>query len=118
MVIHIFSDMPVDEEHVKQAIRDHCAQMRKNNRREMMIETFREISLGILGLVFLSLWFFLSATHDSIWMEVLSIMGWVAVWEATSIAIMRRPELYHVNKLYDHASKAQIVIDVVEDTAA
>ena len=45
-------------------------------------------------------------------MEVLSIMGWVAIWEATSIAIMRRPELIHVQKTYDRASKAQIIVDV------
>ena len=45
-------------------------------------------------------------------MEVLSIMGWVAIWEATSIAIMRRPELYHVGKTYDRASKARIIVDV------
>ena len=114
LVIHIFTDTPVDEERVKKAIRDHCEQEKSNNQHEIMLETFREICLAVLGLIFLSLWAFLSASHDNMWMEVLSIMGWVAVWEATSIAILRRPELYNVRKTYDHASKAQIIIDVAE----
>lgn len=62
-----------------------------------------------MGLALLTLWFFLARTHDNFWMEVLSIMGWVAIWEATSIAIMRRPELSYLKKTYCKASKAKIV---------
>ena len=112
--IHVFSDTPVNEERVKQAIRGHCEQERANNRHEILLETLRELALAFLGLVFLSLWFFLSATHESVWMEVLSIMGWVAVWEAASIAIMSRPHLHIVNKIYKRASNAQIIVDVTE----
>lgn len=32
LVIHIFSDTPVNEERVKQAIRDHCEQEMSNKR--------------------------------------------------------------------------------------
>ena len=112
LVIHVVSDTPVDEERVKQVLRSHCEQEKSNNRYEMRQETFREICLAVLGVIFLSLWVFLSATREGVWMEVLSIMGWVAVWEATSIAIMRRPELYHVKKTYDRVSKARIVVEV------
>ena len=118
LVIHIFSDTPVNEKRVKQAIRDHCNQAMSNNRHEMMLETVREICLAVLGLILLSLWFLLSASIENMWMEVLSIMGWVAIWEATSIAIMTRPELYHVRKTYDRASKAKIIIDVAPNTEA
>lgn len=118
LVVHIFSDTPVNEERVKRAIRGHCEQEKSNNQREIMIETFREICLAVLGLILLSLWAFLSASHEGMWMEVLSIMGWVAIWEATSIAILRRPELYHVRKTYDRASKAKIIIDVTKGAEA
>ena len=114
LVIHIYSDTPVNEERVKQAIRDYCAQEKSNNRHEGRVETLKEVALGILGLLFLSLWFILSATHENVWMEVLSIVGWVAVWEATSIAIMSRPELFIENRMLDRASKAQIIVEVVQ----
>ena len=113
--VHVFSDEPVSEERVKQALRDHCEQQRSNIKHELKLETYREICLGVLGLILLSFWFFLSQSREGIWMEVLSIMGWVAIWEATSIAIMRRPELHLLKKTYDHASKAQIVIDVAKE---
>ena len=113
-VIHIFSDTPVNEERVKQAVRGHCEQERDNIRHEMKLETLKEVSLGLLGVGFLLLWFFLSSSMDGVLPEVISIMGWVAVWEATSIAIMQRPELYRLKKTYEQASKAQIVIDVTE----
>ena len=117
LVIRIISDAPVDEARVKQAIRDHCALERSKNRREMGMETFREICLAVVGLIFLSLWYFLSASMENMWMEVLNIMGWVAIWEATSIAIMRRPELYHVSKTYNRASKAKIIFEVADETS-
>ena len=113
-VIHIYSDMPVNEEHVKMAIRNHCEQESNNNKHRMKLETLREIALAIVGLIFLSIWFFLSSSREGVLMEVLSIMGWVAIWEATSIAIIRRPELYFVKKIYEHALKAQIVIHDTE----
>ena len=111
-VVHVFSDTPVNEERVKQAIRDHCEQEKQNNQRAILTETTKEVALAAVGILLLMLWFILSSSQDSVWMEVLSIMGWVAIWEATSIAIMRRPELIHVQKTYDRASKAQIIVDV------
>lgn len=117
LVIRIISDAPVDEARVKRAIREHCALERSKNRREMGMETFREICLAVVGLIFLSLWYFLSASMENMWMEVLNIMGWVAIWEATSIAIMRRPELYHVSKTYKRASKAKIIFEVADETS-
>ena len=113
-VIHIYSDTPVNEERVKKVIRDHCEQEKANSKHEIKMETYREITLAIVGVVLLSIWFVLSASIESVWMEIISIMGWVAVWEATSIAIMRRPELHFTSKKYDIASRAEIIFDVVE----
>lgn len=118
LVVHIISDIPVNEEHVRQAIRDHCEQEMNNIRHEMKVETFKEVPLVILGLFFLTLWFFLSPSKEGIWMEILSIMGSVVIWEAVSIAIMRRPEHFARKKLYERASRAEIVFEVTENTQA
>ena len=61
-IVHIYSDTPVNEEHVIQAIRGKCEQESVNNKHEIMLETFRELMLVILGLVFLSLWIFTSSS--------------------------------------------------------
>ena len=55
--------------------------------------TMKEVYLAIIGVVILSLWLYLSATMENVRVEILSIMGWIAIWEAFSIAIMQRPEL-------------------------
>ncbi len=116
--VHIFTDKPINKEHVQQAIRAYCTQERSNNLHEMKIETLREVVLILLGVLFLALYFYLSSTYEGVWMEVLSIIGGVAVWEAASIAILSRPGLYRVEKIYDQASHAEIIIDVVEPAAS
>ena len=111
--VHIFSDEPVNEERVRNAIRRHCETEAENVRHLYKLELRKEICLAILGLMLLSLWFFLSRRFDSVWMEVLSIMGWVAIWEATSIAIMRQPELVHLKRTCKQAANSNIIFDVV-----
>ena len=106
----------MDEERGKDAIRDHWEQEMSNAKQEMKSETKRQICLGIIGVTFITIWFFLSATVESVWMEILSIMGWVAVWEATSIAIMRKPELHLRKKIYERASKAEILFDIKDSS--
>ena len=78
------------------------------------METIREIVLTIMGLVFIPVCYFLIPSDDGILLEILSILGWVAIREAASIAIMRRPELIVVNRICDSVSKAQVIIDVAE----
>lgn len=109
--IHVFSDTPVNENHIKDAIREHCSQEMENIRFISKIETFKELSLGLLGSVILTLWFVLSNYTEGVYLEILTIIGWVAIWEAAGGALIKRPELYHQKKLYDLASKAEIIIE-------
>ena len=41
----------------------------------------------------LSIWLVLAPKFESVGIEVVSIMGWVCIWEAATIAFMERPEL-------------------------
>ena len=41
----------------------------------------------------LSIWFYLSRNDENVNLEVLSIVGCVTIWEATSIVIMGRHDL-------------------------
>lgn len=110
--IHIFSDTPVNETHVKDAIRDHCLHEKGIIQYLSKLETHKMQSLGILGILILSAWYVLSHYMDGVFLEILTIMGWVAIWEATSGAILKHPELYHFRKKYELALKAEIIIEV------
>ena len=91
-------------------------QEKSNIKKTSKSETVKEICLYALGIALLAVWFVLaSQSKEGVWMEVLSIMGWVAVWEATSIVIMKRPELRLLQKAYDAASKSDIFFSVNED---
>jgi hypothetical protein len=70
-------------------------------------------ALGILGLLFLSASYVLSHYREGVFVEVLTIIGWVAIWEATAGVILRRPGLYHDRKKYEYMLKTDIIIDVL-----
>ena len=81
----------------------------------------KEIGLALFGVLILGLWAYLSVTSQSLGMvrsEILSIIGWVAIWEATSIAIMELPEMTVMRKTYDKIINAQILFHVVPDQDA
>ena len=74
----------------------------------------KEIGLALFGVLILGLWAYLSVTSQSLGMvrsEILSIIGWVAIWEAASISIMQRPELVFMRKAFERIINAQIIID-------
>ena len=110
--IHIFSDTPVNENHIIDAIHEHCSQEIESIRFNSKIEGFKELSLGLLGTIILTIWFVLSHITEGVFLEILTIIGWVAIWEATGSAILKRPELYHQRKIFELASKAKIIIEV------
>ena len=77
--------------------------------------TMKEVYLAIIGVVILSLWLYLSATMENVRVEILSIMGWVCVWEATSIAVLQRPELHRMQLNIERLTGSQIVFHVADD---
>ena len=110
--LQIFSDTPVNENHVARAIREHCLQELESIRFNSKIETFKELSLGLFGTMILRIWFALSHITEGVFLEILTIIGWVAIWEATSRAFLRVPDLYHQKKEHEFVSKADIIIEV------
>ena len=65
-----------------------------------------------LGVVILSLRYILAERGEALYLDVMEIMGWVAIWESTSRAFLRVPDLYHQKKVHEFVSKADIVIEV------
>ena len=93
-VITVISETPVNEDRIKNAILREFEQQKDDAGYALKRLMYKLICLGVLGAALLALWLYLSLQKDSsVGLEILSIMGWVCVWEATSIAIMQRPEL-------------------------
>ena len=111
-VIRVMSDMPVDEEKVKEKIRGHFCREIEDLRQEFKRLRLKAICLAVFGIIILSLWLYLSSTSENINIEILSIMGWVAVWEVTGILIMERPKLRRAKKEFEQMRDAEIIVSV------
>ena len=100
--LHIISDTPLDEENVRQKIKDHFLQEKEDLDYAVRRLSLKAIILALIGIAVLIVWFIVSDI-DSVKVEILCIVGWVGVWEATDIFILERPMLlrtrYHIRKL-------------------
>ena len=117
-ILHIYSDTPVNEQRVETRIRQYFTQEKDNISYSIRKLTTKQICLFAVGLVFLALWFYLSVLSesvDAIKAEVLSITGGLAICEAASIAIMERPELVILKKVYDRILNARIVFHIASE---
>ena len=112
--LHIFSDTPVDAQNIRQRFREHFSQQVDNLNYRLKRLTLKEAWLLGIGAVILAIWVIVSAKAEGVNVEILSIMGWVAVWEATSIAIMEKPELRREREVNKMAMKADILVDVTD----
>ena len=92
-VIQIISDTPVDEEKTTEDIREHIRQEKAIVSHELKKSLLKALCLTVFGLVILSICFFLSVSQEGVKIEVLDIIGWVSIWEATSILLMGQHEL-------------------------
>lgn len=107
-MIQVYSDTPVNEEIVNGKIRDYFHQKEEDIKHNLKTRYLKSAGLAIFGVIVLAIWFFLSANTDSVNLEVLSIIGWVAIWEATSIIIIQNQELRYEKKLYKRLFEAEI----------
>ena len=114
-VIHIDSDTPVDHESVKQRVQEHFRREKETVKNSLKKLSLKAACLAVFGVVVLSIWFYLSKDSESVNLEVLSIVGWVAIWEATSVTIMGRHDLNVSKKIIDKMLKARIVISDQND---
>ena len=114
-VIHIVTDTPVNEEKARECIKAHFIQGKDDLAFGVKKLTIKEICLAVLGVILLSIWLYLYSTRpDNVRLEILSIMGWVVIWEATGIAVMQRPEIRLQQKNYQRLADAQIVFELTE----
>lgn len=110
VLLRIESDTLVDRKTVEERIRAHFGRELKIARRSLKILMMKEICIGFLGLMVLSLWLMLSAKSGGLHVEVLFMIAGVSIWEATNLAIIQHPALYKVKKEFEYLQNAEIHI--------
>ena len=110
-VIRIISDVPVNQETVRQRIQAYYSREKENTKVLLKKLTIKEFFLGFLGIVLIMLWWLLSRDSDSVFLEILSILGWVTTWEAANIAIIERSDLAMDTKSFDRAVSADYIFE-------
>ena len=98
LVIQITSDTPVNEENVREKFREFFIREKNVVNLSLRKLTLKALCLGIFGVIILSIWFYLSATSENVNLEILSIIGWVAIWEAASVILIGTHELAMTKK--------------------
>lgn len=118
-VISIISDVPVNEERVKENICGEFTERIDEISHELRVLMIKAIIMLILGAATLSLWLILSAKTDSVFAEILSIIGWVFVWEATDIFVLQqadsRSDIYCLKRLINSEIRFEVAKDAASD---
>lgn len=111
-VIHIFSDTPVDEERVKRNIRRYTEDEGKIMKRKQQRSCIKQLWLFAIGIAFIAFWLFIASKTENILVEVLSIIGSFAVWEAANIWIVEVPEMKLYRRRLMRLEETEILITV------
>ena len=109
-ILQLQFDTPVDKERIIHKCKTHFLRRRDEIRRVLRKLTQKAICLGIFGVIILSIWFYLSAKSESVNLEILSIIGWVSIWEATSMILIGSHEARETFRNFNKIVNAEIVI--------
>jgi hypothetical protein len=91
--VHIFSDTPVDEERVRKNFRAFLEQEEKNEERYQHIYSMKQVRMFAIGIVFIAIWLLVETYTSVLIVEILSIIGSFAIWEASNIWIVEKPSI-------------------------
>jgi hypothetical protein len=114
-IIHIISDEPVDEEKVRNSFLAYSTkeEMIFGNVRNRI--TLKQLTLFVIGILFISLWLFASSRTENLLVEILSIIGSFALWEAADIWIVEKPVRRIEEKRLKKLMQAEVEFSVTGD---
>ena len=110
--VEIISDHQLDEAGIEEKIRDCFVRERTVIRRNVRKMTIKAVCLALFGSAVLSACYALADVISGLNYEVLDIIGWVTIWEASSIIIIGGHEARESKRDFEMLSKAKIVCKV------
>lgn len=107
--ITFFCSEDIDKERAVSAYRRRLETLRDVNRRDRKVLRLDMARLYIIGGIIIAAGLILKAFLDELPMEIVSIMGTFAVWEATSILLTKTPRNTIDNKKLEVLSEAELI---------
>ncbi|MBQ8935373.1 MAG: hypothetical protein IJ049_03100 [Oscillospiraceae bacterium] len=106
-----FSGASIDTECLKNALQRYVRHEIEQNDRERKRNFAKMIRLLAIGLVFVAAAILLSTRLDSILIELISIVGSFAVWEAANIRIVENPSVRLRECFLKRLQETEIVVE-------
>lgn len=79
---------------IRKAIQEHYMFLFRDKKEDLRINLLKTIGMTIFGVILLAIYFTLELTSPNpVFMEFLSIAGWVAAWEAVDSWLLQRKAL-------------------------
>lgn len=107
----VFSGASIDIDRMKAALHryvqeelDKTAKMRSRNR-------WKQLRLFLIGLIFIGAYFLLDNALPSVPVELLSIVGSFAIWEAANIWIVENPETRLRERFLNRLLQTEVIVE-------
>ncbi|MBR1811199.1 MAG: hypothetical protein IJ766_06085 [Clostridia bacterium] len=107
----VFSGEGIDGAHLKSALHRHVELELEKNAKQKKLNYLKQLRLFLIGLIFVAAGILPGKYLSSIPIEILSIIGSFAVWEAANIWIVQNPGLNIRKRLLKRLLDADIMVE-------
>lgn len=111
IVLKIKCDGPVDFDRVRGAFQELIREQELHNANQKRLNRFKQLWLFCVGVVFVAAGILLDGVLGSVPVELISIVGSFAVWEAANIWIVENPRTQIARKTLKRLKSTKIVIE-------
>ena len=101
----------IDEERARASFRSRVETLQTVNRRERKVNRLDMTRLYVIGGIIIAAGIVLKAFMDEFPMEIVSIVGTFAVWEASSILLTKNPRNTVAKKRLETLANAELVFE-------
>ncbi len=111
IVLKIKCDRPMDFERVRGAFQELIREQEIRNANQKKLNRFKQLWLFCIGIVFVAAGILLDGVLGSVPVELISIVGSFAVWEAANIWIVEDPRIRIARRMLKKLNATKIVIE-------
>ncbi len=111
IVLKIKCGEPVDFDRARGAFQELIREQELHNANQKKINLIKQLWLFCVGVVFVAAGIMLDGVLDSVPVELISIVGSFAVWEAANIWIVENPRTHIARMMLKRLNATKIVIE-------
>ena len=93
VTIEFICDKPLNMEKIEDAFRYYAEDLEEQFNQEYKVCTMQQIYVTVIGVLCISLWLGIRNFYEHVLIEMLSIIGSFAIWEAATIFIEEKPAI-------------------------